>query len=46
MTCAPASVDGPWMLAQLPSTRTSAPMRESSGACWKRFSNTVSQIVG
>ena len=45
MTDAPESCDGPWIRAKEPSIRMSAPIRTSSGTCWKRFSNTVSDTI-
>ena len=45
MTLAPVSSAGPSTTAHRASCRMRAPIRTSSGTCWKRFSKTVSVIV-
>ena len=45
ITGEPDSGVGPKTWARLPLTSITAPIRMSSGTCWKRFSNTVSRIV-
>ena len=45
MIGAPVIFDTPRMMAVLPSTRMSAPRRDSSLRCMKRFSKMVSVIT-